>query len=162
MLFPVADRTASPDSAPACSRKRLVPEVAPRGARTTAEARPGHMVQLDALRALAVGAVLVQHTLPWAAVTLNPGEAGVRLFFVLSGFLITGILLRARAEAEAAGQGAGSVLLSFYARRFLRIFPLYYALLLISAAADGAGTRGPFVWNMAYLANWRIALLGRW
>jgi peptidoglycan/LPS O-acetylase OafA/YrhL len=86
-----------------------------------------HMAQLDGLRALAVLAVIVQHTFPADAET-KIGRPGVRLFYVLSGFLITGILLRTRARC-ASGGGVRHVMRSFYARRFLRIFPLYYFVL---------------------------------
>src|SRR4051794_6018874 len=91
-----------------------------------------HMTQLDGLRALAVLAVIAHHTLPEALCEyLELGRVGVRLFFVLSGFLITGILLRARDQAEGEGGSIARVIGAFYARRFLRIFPLYYAILFL-------------------------------
>lgn len=113
----------------------------------------GYMIQLDGLRAFAVLGVLVQHTLIGANSVVDFGAAGVRLFFVLSGFLITGILLRARDLAEHEGGGTVAVLRAFYARRFLRIFPLYYAVLLISALIGVHGVRASLGWHLAYLSN---------
>jgi peptidoglycan/LPS O-acetylase OafA/YrhL len=82
--------------------------------------------QLDALRGLAVLLVLLHNTnqhpsryLHWIS---DNGWMGVDLFFVLSGFLITGILLDAK-KSEGYFK-------NFYARRCLRIWPLYYSLLL--------------------------------
>src|SRR5260370_670219 len=83
-----------------------------------------YMPQLDTLRAFAVIAVAIHHFSPagWP----YGGASGVRLFFTLSGFLITGILLRSKEEIQAGEQTRWSALGRFYARRFLRIFPLYY------------------------------------
>jgi peptidoglycan/LPS O-acetylase OafA/YrhL len=78
---------------------------------------------LDGLRALAVLAVFFQHYL-----TIRPalswGWSGVDLFFVLSGFLITGILYDTRNTAHRFR--------NFYVRRILRIFPLYYGVFLVA------------------------------
>ena len=71
---------------------------------------------LDGLRALAFLTVLTGHTGNYRF-----GWIGVQLFFVLSGFLITGILVRMKASL-----GRRDFFLRFYGRRFLRIFPLYY------------------------------------
>jgi peptidoglycan/LPS O-acetylase OafA/YrhL len=62
------------------------------------------------------------------AVLTSMGVCGVDLFFVLSGFLITGILADAK---SAPGQTLGGYLTTFYARRTLRIFPLYYAVVAL-------------------------------
>ncbi|MBK8425663.1 MAG: acyltransferase [Lewinellaceae bacterium] len=81
---------------------------------------------LDGLRAIAFLIIFGFHTgyLPF-------GWMGVQIFFVFSGFLITGILLRMKANLSPGGY-----FLKFYARRFFRIFPLYYFyLLLIFTAA---------------------------
>ena len=93
----------------------------------------GRMGQLDALRAFAVGAVMLHHFYPTNFLSENfpVGSAGLYLFFVLSGFLITGLLLR--------GDRSGRFIGEFYFRRALRLLPLYYlvviALLLVSRDA---------------------------
>ena len=97
-----------------------------------AEGRRGHLPILDGLRAIAVLFVLWQHVpqnVPaypeWLryAELIGPGGLGVHIFFVLSGFLITRILLVERER--------GLPLRRFMLRRLLRIFPIYYLLLLI-------------------------------
>ena len=97
--------------------------------------RRAHLGRLRGVEAVAVAAVLVHHFFPLAvldgAFTVPWGFLGVRLFFVLSGFLITGILLRARNDAMAATISQFDVLRSFYIRRFLRIFPLYYFVIAV-------------------------------
>lgn len=75
---------------------------------------------LDGLRAVCVLAVFAFH-----ANIFTPGWIGVQAFFVLSGFLITGILVDARQKAP----GAYAFFSVFYIRRALRIFPVYYVFL---------------------------------
>lgn len=97
-------------------------------------------LQLDGLRALAVLTVIAQHAgvFPSAVDEWLPGGLAVSLFFVLSGFLITGILVRARDDATeytlasilegrvfARERDRAGLLKRFYARRALRILPLY-------------------------------------
>ncbi len=102
-----------------------------------------HQPQLDGVRGIAIFAVLLAHgvnflhVVPldgsgprWARIALKvglQGWGGVDLFFVLSGFLITGILLRARENA--------SYYRPFYMRRVLRIFPIYYLFLIVTLVA---------------------------
>ena len=78
---------------------------------------------LDGLRAVAFLIVFFFHTrnLPF-------GWMGVQLFFVLSGFLITDILLRMKEKLPSR-----EFFVKFYGRRFLRIFPLYYLFLTLLA-----------------------------
>ncbi len=107
--------------------------------------------QLDGLRALAVLLVMAWHFLPYDNLFRDSyrwGWFGVRLFFVLSGFLISGILLREK-QTEAK---VGSVLYAFYARRALRIFPLYYAYILLLLFTTKA-MAAYFPWFALYLHN---------
>jgi len=83
--------------------------------------------QLDAVRGIAILVVLAHNlhgftSLPLSYLT-NYGWMGVDLFFVLSGFLITGILLDSKSS--------GDYFRNFYARRCLRIWPLYYSVLIL-------------------------------
>src|SRR6201996_9412353 len=114
---------------------------------------------LDGLRALAVMAVLLYHA-DWKSVP--GGFLGVDVFFVLSGFLITSLLLR---EHESTG---GIALASFWTRRIRRLLP---ALFLVLAAVG----RYAFVWaqptelstirgdglaSLFYVSNWRFIASG--
>jgi peptidoglycan/LPS O-acetylase OafA/YrhL len=83
-----------------------------------------HIPALDGLRAIAIILVLLFHLKPY---TFSIGWTGVLLFFVLSGYLITDILLEAKKTP--------GYFRSFYARRSLRIFPAYYLCMLIAALA---------------------------
>ena len=91
----------------------------------------GYMPQLDALRALAVMLVILFHWFPtgeginW----LPNGTIGVMIFFVISGFLITRILLTNRNQILAGQSTPGGTYRKFFVRRVLRIFPLYYAVI---------------------------------
>jgi peptidoglycan/LPS O-acetylase OafA/YrhL len=123
---------------------------------------PGaHLPALDGLRGVAVLLVLAFHfahidgeggTMERVLLgATRAGWAGVDLFFVLSGFLITGILLDAR--------GAKGYFRAFYLRRVLRIFPLYYAYLavlffVVPALLPSVDVKGETQgWLWSYLGN---------
>ena len=108
---------------------------------------------LDGLRGIAILLVLGFHVN-----LLGFGWVGVQLFFVLSGFLITKILIQAR-----SGRPAAAALGRFYLRRSLRIVPVFYlslavllAILVVLRPADAAaaGARRGWPWAAAYLYNW--------
>ncbi len=110
--------------------------------------------QVDSLRAFAVLAVLVHHFLPvgkWIPEGfLSLGLLGVRFFFTLSGFLITGILLH-RPTVK-----------TFYLRRALRIIPAYYLCILVLIVLGVAEMRHNFLWHASYLSNVLIILKNRY
>ena len=119
------------------------------------------MRQLDGVRALAVFAVIASHWTTYHPFWFN-GTVGVQLFFVISGFLITGILLDARERAARERVTRRSVLWRFYARRFLRIFPLFYGTLLVTYVAGFQAVRSTIAWHVAYLSNALFASRGAW
>jgi peptidoglycan/LPS O-acetylase OafA/YrhL len=112
-----------------------------------------HMAQLDGLRALAAGMVVCYHFWRPAREYVHLGGIGVRVFFVLSGFLITGILLRSRSGLDSGRSRAGVALRHFYIRRVLRIFPLYYFALAIAWYGNVSGAREGMLWHAGYLSN---------
>jgi peptidoglycan/LPS O-acetylase OafA/YrhL len=101
---------------------------------------PGRIRSLDGLRAVAISLVLLAHlphslgtTLPWTRYLTPLGTLGVRVFFVISGFLISSLLF-----AEFS-KTANISLKKFYFRRTLRIFPAFYAYVAAIALAASAG-----------------------
>ena len=115
----------------------------------------GYMPQLDTLRAFAVLLVIISHWMPAENILnryLYNGISGVTLFFVLSGFLITGILLKSKEKIDAGGS-MKQALKTFYIRRSLRIFPLYYLVICIAWIFNESGIRENFGWHFFYLSN---------
>jgi peptidoglycan/LPS O-acetylase OafA/YrhL len=113
---------------------------------------------LDGLRGVAVIFVMAFHI--WRSPATALGWSGVDLFFVLSGFLITGILWDTR-ESRDRGR-------VFYVRRALRILPLYYGVLVgvfvirpllgWNHRLDDVALAPEQIWYWTYLCDWRIAL----
>jgi peptidoglycan/LPS O-acetylase OafA/YrhL len=120
----------------------------------------GYLPALDGLRALAVCAVIAYHAgLSW----VPGGLLGVDAFFVLSGFLITGLLIGEYRNTRRID------LKAFWVRRARRLLPALLLLVLGVAAyarwfADGAAAesvRLDAVATLLYMANWRFALSGQ-
>lgn len=115
---------------------------------------------LDGVRALSILGVIWHHAargqkLPFA----EQAAQGVPLFFAISGFLITTLLLREKAETGTIS------MTGFYARRSLRIFPLYYTVLviyvlLVAFVEENADDKAHFYDNLpyylTYTSNWFV------
>src|SRR5581483_10365332 len=139
---------------------------------TPMNSRSYNIPALDGIRGLAIVIVMLHHFQPLipasnSAITIvkgffSFGWMGVDLFFVLSGFLISGILLDTRES--------GNYFKAFYARRILRIFPLYYTVLtLVLVRASFIHPRPNSVPVVAdeklyylYLVNWLTLWNGPW
>ncbi len=120
----------------------------------TSGAGPSRIDALDGLRAVAVVAVLLFHLdLSW----MSGGFLGVSLFFTLSGFLITRLLL------DESARTGGVALRAFWSRRLRRLSPAALVVLAIIAIAslwsvfEGARLRGDLGASLGYVANWRFA-----
>jgi peptidoglycan/LPS O-acetylase OafA/YrhL len=121
--------------------------------------RPGHFrPDIEGLRAVAVGLVLLDHVFGWP----SGGFIGVDVFFVISGFLITGLLVRERARTGRISFRA------FYVRRARRLMPAAVATLAVTALAswllflDGRfrQTLTDELWALFFGANVHFAQLG--
>ncbi len=117
--------------------------------------------QLDALRAYAVFGVIFGH-IPIVALDKKGFLSifysylpGVPVFFCISGFLITLIILK-NTNTDRPKQ----FLKSFYARRFLRIFPIYYLTITALYLANIQGYRDWFIYDLIYSSNIKLAFQG--
>lgn len=128
----------------------------------------GRIPSLDGLRAVSILLVLFSHLLgtqyffgrDLLRFTGDLGNLGVRCFFVISGFLITTLLL---SELDSSG---GISLKRFYLRRTLRIFPAFYACLVTIALLQLIGfvqlNRNDLFYAGTYTINYRTALERSW
>lgn len=116
-----------------------------------------HSVQLDGLRFFAVLGVMFAHWLQWDMynpyIKSFPFVHGVLLFFVLSGFLITRIILKHKMNTVPEPGSNTRFLKSFYIRRALRIFPIYYGLLLLLLYLDFDKIKELSPWLFTYTIN---------
>lgn len=123
-----------------------------------------YMPQLDALRAFAVMFVLFEHWLSEIqSIHLIPfGMIGVTLFFVLSGFLITQILITGRINSEEADSSKIYSIRQFYIRRTLRIFPIYYLTIFAASIFNIQNIREKILWFLFYASNIYFYKTGNW
>ena len=114
--------------------------------------RSAYLPQLDGLRTIAVFLVMVHHWMPKTITRgIHWGGVGVDLFFCLSGFLITGILLSCRNHIADGSQGIGFTFRQFFLRRLVRIFPLYYLVLLLTLPfVEVSGATQASLWSYTY------------
>jgi peptidoglycan/LPS O-acetylase OafA/YrhL len=135
--------------------------------------KAGRVPVLDGLRGIAILLVMFRHSVDGMSLATavdrvvyqlgRLGSNGVDVFFVLSGFLITGILLDTRGRSDYFSR--------FYFRRTVRIFPLYYitlvALFLLAPRFVAPrstlflmDSEGKQIWYWTYLSNWLFASRG--
>lgn len=130
---------------------------------TTSRPALNHLRQLDGIRFVAVALVLFDHWMVGRVEGVPLGALGVTIFFVLSGFLITRILLSSKDKlSKEPNGGIGTYIKTFYIRRTLRIFPAYYLTLFILALVNEPPVRKTFAWLALYGTNVYMALYHTW
>lgn len=120
-------------------------------------------IQLDGLRALAMFGICWHHWVPTVWCFGLPFEVGLYFFLVLTGYLITGSLLRTRDKREMTGTGwRWREWKDFQWRRGLRIVVPYYVALAVALVFMTPNLWQTLHWYVLYLTNIHIALLGEW
>lgn len=117
--------------------------------------------QIDGLRFVAVFGVMLQH---WTSQNFQssyvlghiPFGAGVNLFFVISGFLISYILLKKKQEITENSTTFLKEIGNFYVKRTLRIFPIYYLLIILLIIFSYDQIKAYLIYLITYSVNWYI------
>jgi peptidoglycan/LPS O-acetylase OafA/YrhL len=117
---------------------------------------------LDFLRFVAVSLVILQHWVLKQEYIVDLGVIGVTVFFVLSGFLITKILLKNKAAIENGDYTLFKAYKNFYIRRSIRIFPIYYGLIVFLWVFNHAIVRENIFWFLTYTSNIKTFLDQSW
>ena len=129
------------------------PAVLPADVPAPAKKLAMHMPQLDGVRGISAILVIGYHY-TWWDLTTDYGIILLGLFFVLSGFLITGILLDSRQQIDDGRLTLWQATKTFFIRRFLRIFPLYYGVLVILYLCHFHDIKRRVLWHWFYLSNY--------
>ena len=122
---------------------------------------------LNGIRAIAVFFVIISHRFPIDSITrLFPlGGIGVDVFFSLSGFLISRILIQGIDKVRRGESDNYTLIKNFILRRALRIFPLYYSVLFFlyyTKGLFGNNIKENFYWYFFYAANFLVYKENRW
>ncbi len=150
VLHPWLDRVAHPWAAsPSAARAR---------AKVASDCRPGYVPALDGIRALAVGAVVAYHL---QVPGFGGGLLGVSVFFTLSGYLITALLLRELGERQRVDMTA------FWGRRARRLLPALVFMLVVVVLTTAiarpdrlVATARQALCALLYVANWTTIARG--
>lgn len=120
-----------------------------------------YIKSFDSLRAFAVILVILSHWYSGNIVLskLPLGIIGVNIFFVLSGFLITGILVYYKEKIDLKLDTPGYYIKKFYYRRTLRIFPIYYLLLIVLLTFKRDIFAGSAIWHITYLSDYYFVFI---
>jgi len=112
----------------------------------------GYRPRLDGLRTVAIGVVLLEHYGGYLAKHFLAGYYGVDLFFVISGFLITSILIKDQTTSFSGSYK------NFIGRRILRIFPIYYLTITVLWITGTPSAGEMFPWLVSYTYNYGVVL----
>ncbi len=118
---------------------------------------------IESLRALSILMVAASHWIFGGVLArLHVGHWGVDIFFVISGFLITQILFNSKEKIDTQQTSLGAALKRFYIRRTLRIFPVYYLILLLCYCFDYPSVAASLPWNLTYTSNFYHLQINDW
>ena len=120
----------------------------------------GRSNQIDGLRGAAIILVFLHHSGLHVPAWMEWGQMGVRLFFVLSGYLITLSLWRMAERCDGLGLGRAGEVGIFHLRRLARLMPAFLVALAFGALAGLEDVVAPFWWHVTFLSNVKMAMQG--